>query len=129
MRSKIVYLSGQMSGLDGYNFAEFDRYAALLREQGYVVISPAETAGGVDHLPRQWYFRFDFAVIATVDFVFVMPNWTKSAGARAEVIMANEMGIPIFELQHDGQQIGRVQIDETRVGYHIHLGQSDDLAD
>ena len=92
-----VYLAGQMSGLPGYGFDLFHEAAAVLRDNDVVVINPAETAGGVKHMPRRWYFRFDYAVIDVVDAVVVLPNWTNSPGAKGEVIHATEIGLPVYQ--------------------------------
>lgn len=93
-----VYLAGPMSGHIDYGFPVFNAAAQQLRELGYVVLNPAETAGGASHLEREWYFRFDFAVIANVDAIFLLPGWKDSAGAKAEVVYANEIGLGIYEL-------------------------------
>ena len=101
-----IYLAGQMSGLDGYGFDSFAEATKVLRDMGIVVMSPAETAGGVAHLPRNWYFRFDFAVIGVCDAVVVLPSWTKSQGAQAEVVHATEIGVPVYEY-HLNRGLGR----------------------
>jgi len=118
-----VYLAGMMSGLPEYNFPEFNRVAGVLREHGYTVISPAETAGAASHLPRKWYFRMDFAIISNVDYVFVMPGWSNSAGARAEVIQANEMGVDVWALGRTGLPIGRVEVKGWEVDWSIVPGK------
>lgn len=38
-----LYLAGPMSGLPGFNFPAFHAAAKVLREAGYIIISPAET--------------------------------------------------------------------------------------
>jgi hypothetical protein len=112
-----VYLAGPMSGIDGYNFNEFHSAAASLREHGIVVISPAETAGGVKHLPREMYFRYDFSVINVVDAVVVLPVWELSRGATAEVVHATEISVPVYEY-HATRGLGR-QVHIT--GWKVHF--------
>jgi len=110
----VVYLSGQMTGLENNNFDAFHEAARFLRNLGYVVISPAETAGGEDQLPREWFFRFDFAVINIVDAVVVLPSWENSAGAKSEVVHAHEVGVPVFEFDEEvgvGRELMVVGID------------------
>lgn len=92
-----VYLAGKMSGLPNYGFDLFNAAAEVLRDNGVVVINPAETAGGEQGMPRDWYFRFDYAVIDTVDAVVVLPNWISSKGAKGEVIHATEIGLPVYQ--------------------------------
>jgi len=98
----IVYIAGPMDAYkdEGYNFEAFHRAAETLRSEGIDVLSPAETAGGVKHLSREFYFRYDFAVLAMVDAIVVLPGWQHSRGAQAEVICATEMGKPVYE--YDG---------------------------
>lgn len=114
-----VYLGGPMSGQLDYNFHTFNAMARHLRDAGYVVINPAETAGGASHLERSWYFRFDFAVIACVDAVFVIEGWQASAGAKAEVVYANELGLPIYELAADNVSVYAHKVQITGVDVHV----------
>ena len=103
-----VYVAGPMSKFkntpgDPYGFQAFHAASRRLRELGIVVMSPAETAGQVRIMPRSWYFAFDFAVIAQCDAIVALPGWTESGGAKAEIIYATEMGIPVFEFsERDG---------------------------
>jgi hypothetical protein len=93
-----------MTGYPDFNFPMFGHYAALLRDQGYVVLSPHESAGGVTDLPREWYFTLDFAMLSTANYIFLMPGWEHSAGSKAEAIMASEIGVGVFEVfvERDG---------------------------
>ena len=122
----VVYLSGKMKGVEDYNFREFNRVAGVLRGLGYVVINPAETAGGVKHMSRQWYFRMDYAMIANVDYVFVMPGWKDSPGAISEVIMATEMGIPVWALSNAGGPIGIVNVEGWSIDCNILVAEGVD---
>ena len=121
-----VYLAGPMSGLPNYNFEVFERYARILREQGYTVVSPHDTAGQATHLPRSWYFRMDFAIIANVDYVFFIPGWQTSAGARAEAIMATEMGVDCWVLGRTGLPIGRMRVDGWELEWKVVPGEGVD---
>ena len=98
LEGSIVYLSGPMTGRLNFNFAQFDAWAAELRNAGAVVLNPAETAGGATHLPREWYFRMDFAVIGNAEAVVLMPGWDNSRGATIEALYANELGVPLYQL-------------------------------
>jgi nucleoside 2-deoxyribosyltransferase len=112
-----VYIAGKMSGLKEYGFDKFNEAADVLRNLGVVVINPAETGGGVKHLPREVYFRYDFAVINVCDAVVVLPNWTQSRGAKAEVIYATEIGLPVIEYHHK-RGLGRlVHIEKWRISH------------
>lgn len=94
-----VYLSGPMTGLPEHNVAEFNRVAALLRQAGFSVISPAENIGGDNSRPRSFYMRLDFMqLLAAADAVVVLPGWYKSAGSKAEVILAHELNLPVYRV-------------------------------
>lgn len=41
--SKVLYVAGPMTGIPHFNFPLFDAVSAALRDQGYTIISPAET--------------------------------------------------------------------------------------
>lgn len=90
-----VYLSGPMTGLPDFNRPAFHAAAAALREQGHVVINPAEVDLGPD---ATWadYMRIHLAEIARrVTQVFVLPGWESSRGAQLEVHVARSLGLPV----------------------------------
>ena len=90
-----VYLSGPMTGLPDFNRAAFHAAAAALREQGHVVINPAEVDLGSD---ATWsdYMRIHLAEIARrVTQVFVLPGWESSRGAQLEVHVARALGLTV----------------------------------
>lgn len=102
------YLAGPMRNLPLYNFPQFRRVAALLREQGYEIISPAEldstaiqteamrskTGGECDRhggmggetmgeiLGRDVRILHDSA-----HGMIFLPNWERSRGARLEAFV------------------------------------------
>ena len=96
-----IYLSGPMTGYEGFNYAAFDTHAARLREAGYEVVSPAENFGGADTHPegRKAFMRLDMEHVLSVDAVAVLPGWEKSKGAQLEVLMARELELPILDVE------------------------------
>lgn len=101
----LVYLSGPMSGLPGFNYQAFHAAAARLRELGLDVINPAETAGGVTHLPRDTFMRVDVGYVQASDAVVVIPGWQASKGAKLECILAASLGKPILAYSPDAGKI------------------------
>lgn len=93
----LVYLSGKMTGLDEHNYPAFNAAAARLRDLGFDVINPAETAGGVTHLSRETFLSIDCGYVAAADAVVVMePLCWESLGAKLEVILGHSLGKSIF---------------------------------
>lgn len=94
MRKK-VYVSGKMSGVKDHNFPEFNRVTALLRNEGYIVINPAEF-GVIEGWSWEDYMKKDIAELVYVDIVATLDNWEDSEGARLEVYIAKELGIEVI---------------------------------
>ena len=115
----VVYLAGPMSGRPNYNFDEFNRITGILRDRGVRVLNPAETAGGVQDLGRQWYFKYDFGVIALCDAVLCMPEWDTSEGAKAEVVYASEIGVPVLLIDEEGTLTGEIDVTRVNVEYVV----------
>jgi hypothetical protein len=105
--SKTYYLAGPMTGYPQFNYPLFDKVAALLREQGYAVISPAELDGDTMRKialasPDGSLIAFEGAsghtwgdvlardvkiVADTVEGIIFLPGWDKSRGARLEAMV------------------------------------------
>lgn len=114
-----LYLAGPMSGLPGYNFAEFNRVAALLRRDGHEVFDPAEIdlLCGVqpdlplDHpdQPQDWSvataLENDVQAIFDSVGIVLLPGWRKSFGACLERAVAHFTArrVFLFEDLGDGQ--------------------------
>lgn len=105
---RTLYLAGPMRGIPHYGFPMFQRAAELLREMGYIVISPAEhdIEMGIDvsHAvtgtePLEGFdlgesLGWDLHTICTdVGMVVFLPGWEDSRGAVAEYATARAMGI------------------------------------
>lgn len=127
MDPKTIYLAGPMRGKPLYNFAAFATAAMELREKGIHVLSPAERdmAAGFNPAlelgdPAQEFslgdaFRWDFEAICRVDAVVVLPGWRASSGVQAELVLAFNLGRPVFEYD-DGDLV-----PVTLTGYTVDL--------
>lgn len=112
-----VYIAGPMSGIPQFNIPAFDAAAKYLRNEGFEVVSPAEVDGPVareyllrspdgDHadLPPgegwSFYLSRDFRILADegIEGIVTLDGWEKSRGARLEVLMGAELGIPHYAL-------------------------------
>lgn len=118
MKPMFVYLAGPMRGLPSFNFPAFDIAAARLREQGYVVFSPAERdrtvhgtklednpTGNEDEAASNVGFSLREALGADCEWICkfathiaLLPGWEKSAGANVERALGKALGLTIVEL-------------------------------
>lgn len=89
-----LYLSGPMTGVEGYNFPAFDAAAARLRLAGHVVLNPADR-GVIPGWPWEEYLRRDLAEMLDCEGVATLPGWVDSRGAWLEVSVARALSMPI----------------------------------
>lgn len=114
-----IYLAGPMSSVQDFNFPEFFRVTDELRSLGHQVINPAETNGptveealnDLPYNPMEWedYMRIDLQSLTDSEVLCLLPGWQASRGARLEVKVAKELGMPIYVFQ-DGELKPRLQV-------------------
>lgn len=98
-RANRLYLAGPMTGFEDFNFPAFNAMAAELRARGYVVENPAEH-GVVEDAEWADYMAYDLTRLGLCGQVAVLPGWENSKGARLEVHIARELGMPVVNA-HD----------------------------
>ncbi len=94
------YVSGKMTGLKDHGFRSFQDAKKKLEAQGIIALLPSENFGGavVDAL-RAAYMRRDILQVLNADAVVVLPGWQNSEGAKAEIVVAREIGIPVLNIE------------------------------
>lgn len=100
-----LYVAGPMSGLPDFNYPTFNAAADLLRKAGFGrgsftregVESPTRGATRAEASPLPWdeYLRMAIGQLIRVEGVAVLPGWEGSKGARLEVHIADELGMPV----------------------------------
>ena len=95
-----VYLAGPMTGYPEFNFPAFKAAASDIDEMGVGAVYC--TAFGTppapeDALPWDEYLREALRLMLTCNAVVVLPGWRESKGARLEVYVALELGMPVVE--------------------------------
>jgi hypothetical protein len=111
-----------MSGIPQFNFPEFYRVAALLRSQGWEIVSPAELDDQEDKgaallskdgdvkdrtvVKKTWgdFLARDVKLIADegIEAIIFLPNWSSSKGAKLEATVGLlTQKIKFFELNDD----------------------------
>lgn len=115
-----LYLAGPMRGIPEFNFPAFHAAAALLRERGHEVFSPAEkdiekygdqlvnAAGSEAEAASNVGFSLRDALRMDLDWITehgegiaLLKGWERSSGALAEFMTARALGqVMLFE--YDG---------------------------
>lgn len=97
------YLCGPMRGLPNSNFDSFNDAREHLRDKGYDVICPVEQAfqtygDSIQATDKNFHeaMRFCYESVLKSEGVIVLPGWGRSEGAKAEVLMATNIGLPIW---------------------------------
>ncbi|MFZ4431646.1 MAG: DUF4406 domain-containing protein [Microthrixaceae bacterium] len=112
MTTTKLYLAGPMRGCKEFNFPTFRRGRQRLRAAGYDVFCPAERdeesgfdptgmEGTTEELERTGFDLRQALSLGTeficekADGIAVLDGWERSSGARAEVALAEALGLPV----------------------------------
>lgn len=99
MNNKTVYLSGGITGVDGYRDA-FANAEDVARSAGArVILNPATLPHGWDW---EHYMAACLGLVRVADMVVMLPGWQRSTGARMERGLAMTLALPCFELAEVG---------------------------
>ena len=85
LEGKIVFISGAITGIDGYRkiFADAERW---LREQDCTVLNPAVLPPS--GMAWEAYLHITKAMVHEADIIYVLKNWEYSKGVWEEVSLA-----------------------------------------
>lgn len=83
-----IFISGKITGDRSYK-AKFDRVAAELRDEGYIVLNPATLPMGLEYRD---YARICMAMLEAADTILLLPDYTQSHGAKLEKQHAKYIG-------------------------------------
>lgn len=89
-----VYISGPITGDPEYK-KHFQEAAAELASRGYDVVNPAE-AFDERGLTYQQIIKIDLLLLETCDYIYMLPGWPESTGARCEYAYAEAIGLKIM---------------------------------
>lgn len=101
-----IYIAGPMSGKSEWNYPAFHHAARMAIARGWGVLNPADHdlefarthADDPDRI-RAHYFRMDLPMLAKADAIAMLPDWQKSQGATAEYIVAQVLGLPVYDAE------------------------------
>jgi len=129
-----------MTGIPGFNIEAFDRAAAVLREAGLEIVSPAELDdqsiraisvaspdGSIATLEthgQTWadFLARDVKLITDggFDAIYVLPGWERSRGARLETFVGNALnGLPVFEARRPHRPVSWRELAEAWGGVEV----------
>ncbi len=113
-RTPTIYVAGPMRGYANYNYDAFDRCATVLSNQGWNVINPAEldrkagkpSSDSHDFDPVNNYDDHEYmrdalrrdmvAICEECTAIYMMTEFEKSRGAKAEWHLAKALGLDIY---------------------------------
>ncbi|WP_097332594.1 DUF4406 domain-containing protein, partial [Escherichia coli] len=84
-----IYIAGPMTGYENFNREAFHRAEEALKREGHTVLNPAVLPDG---LTQPQYMDICMAMIRCVDAVYMLKGWQRSAGAKAELALAEKLG-------------------------------------
>lgn len=91
------YLSGPTVGLPEGNIPAFDEAQVRLARAGYSVYNPL--AGSENNAALEISTetaRNRLTSLLESDAIVVLPGWGRSTGAKAEVLVATHLGLPVY---------------------------------
>jgi hypothetical protein len=94
-----------MSGLPEYNYPAFDAACVFLRDVALLCVkSPHEIKHGGrvrGDRPYTQYMIGGFRLLMECDRIIMLPEWTSSKGARRELDVALDCGMPAYIMSED----------------------------
>ena len=97
IQGKSVFLSGPITGVDGYKDRFADAAEVIKALGANTVFNPA--AEIPDSTEREEAMRICTGKIITIDCVVMLPGWRDSEGALIEYVFSRACGIPHYELK------------------------------
>ena len=100
----LVYVAGKYRGKTEYdvwsNIQTADYYGAELIKRGYFPVVPHKNTAGYGGLQDdQFFLDGTMEMLKRCDYIYLLPDWESSEGARLEKEEAVVLGIPELEVE------------------------------
>ena len=97
--SKLVYVSGKITGMEELAAVIFDNAETILTNLGIQSLNPMKL--NHDH-DKSWesYMRVCIKALCDCDCIYILPNYKESRGALMEIAIAKDLGLKlVYEQQ------------------------------
>lgn len=96
---KAVYIAGKVTGMESKAHYIFEDAENKIKRKGMKPINPMK----LPHLhDRKWssYMRECICALMQADYIYMLPNWKRSKGARIERLIALMVGIKRIKVEN-----------------------------
>lgn len=93
------YIAGRMSGIVGFNYAQFNEAELLMKSLGHEVFNPAKISGGDTSKPYAYYIKEGLKGLLECTDILLLPRWGDSPGAKMEAHVATKLGFKGWQIK------------------------------
>jgi nucleoside 2-deoxyribosyltransferase len=98
---KVIYIAGKYRGPTPWaveqNIRAAEEVAARVIRAGMMPLCPHKNTAHMEGLADdQFFLDGTLELMRRCDAVLLVPNWHQSEGARAEIVEAERLGLPVF---------------------------------
>lgn len=94
-----LYISGPMGSLPDHNYPAFLQAEQQLSQAGFKLLNPARNHPQDGSASREHYMRLDYRNVLDADGLALLPGNAYSPGAKSEINMALDLGLPIATVE------------------------------